>query len=642
MNRLLQSLVLPLLLTGQVLTEEPVYIPDAALKAAVENTLWISDPTPTDMLDLTKLLCLDNGVADLTGLEYAVNLQELWLRSNPLGDIAVIGGLDNLETLHITICGISDISVLSGLSNLQYLDVHGNQISDISPVSALDKLETLIFHRNQVSDISAVSGLSNLRHLDAQRNQVSDVSPVSGLTTLDTLLLEYNQVSDISALSGMTSLQHLDLRNNPLNDEAYDVYIPLITANNLDIRFKYDSRFLGRIVISSGIGGRVTDPGEGEFIHGNLESVFVTAEADPGFVFAGWSGTYSTPKNPACIRMDQDHRIQANFLSTLDVLHVDDDAAGDSSPGDPARSDPRENGTPEHPLDSIRKAIEVAAEGATIIVHSGIYREDIDLLGKDIHLMAMDPNDPTSAPYPVIEGTGAGPVVRFNSGEGLACTLTGFVITAGKGQPAGAILCDGASPTLTHCLIVGNRSTDPAGAVIYCVDSQAVLANCTIADNYAGTLGATLTLLDSNVTVLDSILWNAGLYEVLAAGTSKPDIRYCGVRGWWADWGNIHKDPLFARPGIWVNPEDPSQPLGPEDPQTILIPGDYHLKSQAGRWDPETQSWVEDEATSPCIDAGLRTSPVGHEPAPNGDRINMGAYSGTTQASMSHLPVVSQ
>jgi hypothetical protein len=63
--------------------------------------------------------------------------------------------------------------------------------------------------------------------------------------------------------------------------------------------------------------------------------------------------------------------------------------------------------------------------------------------------------------------------------------------------------------------------------------------------------------------------------------------------------------------------------------------GDYHLKSLAGRWDPVSESWMIDEATSPCIDAGDPKSPVLFEPFPNGGIINMGAYGGTSVASKS-------
>jgi hypothetical protein len=77
--------------------------------------------------------------------------------------------------------------------------------------------------------------------------------------------------------------------------------------------------------------------------------------------------------------------------------------------------------------------------------------------------------------------------------------------------------------------------------------------------------------------------------------------------------GNIEDDPLFA------------------DPQN----GDYRLRSNRGRYWPEYDVWVLDELTSPCIDGGdPKTGPL-DEPAPNGGRINMGAYGGTAQASLS-------
>jgi len=58
------------------------------------------------------------------------------------------------------------------------------------------------------------------------------------------------------------------------------------------------------------------------------------------------------------------------------------------------------------------------------------------------------------------------------------------------------------------------------------------------------------------------------------------------------------------------------------------------LKSQAGRWNPNSESWVKDVLTSPCIDAGNPGYGLGSEPSdPNNLRINMGAYGGTVEAS---------
>jgi len=68
------------MLCACVWSEEPVYFPDATLKAAVEDALWTSDPTPSDMLELTSLE-YDSGwagaprITSLTGLEYATNLR---------------------------------------------------------------------------------------------------------------------------------------------------------------------------------------------------------------------------------------------------------------------------------------------------------------------------------------------------------------------------------------------------------------------------------------------------------------------------------------------------------------------------------------------------------------------------------------
>lgn len=73
--------------------------------------------------------------------------------------------------------------------------------------------------------------------------------------------------------------------------------------------------------------------------------------------------------------------------------------------------------------------------------------------------------------------------------------------------------------------------------------------------------------------------------------------------------GNITLDPLFA---------DETN-------------GDYHLKSKEGRWNGTT--WVADTFTSPSINAGNPDDEYSEEPSPNGDRINMGAYGNTSEAS---------
>lgn len=67
--------------------------------------------------------------------------------------------------------------------------------------------------------------------------------------------------------------------------------------------------------------------------------------------------------------------------------------------------------------------------------------------------------------------------------------------------------------------------------------------------------------------------------------------------------------------------------------------GDYHLRSERGRYWPEHGVWVLDDVTSPCVDAGDPSMGPVNERMPNGGRINMGAYGGTPYASMSEWPI---
>ncbi len=61
--------------------------------------------------------------------------------------------------------------------------------------------------------------------------------------------------------------------------------------------------------------------------------------------------------------------------------------------------------------------------------------------------------------------------------------------------------------------------------------------------------------------------------------------------------------------------------------------GDFHLQSRGGYWN--RTNWAVSPQTSWAIDAGPGTEAVTNESAPNGGRINLGAYGGTAQASRS-------
>ncbi len=280
----------------------------------------------------------------------------------------------------------------------------------------------------------------------------------------------------------------------------------------------------------------------------------------------------------------------------------------------------------------IRHAIEDARNGHEIVVSPGVYQENINFKGKNLTLRSTDPNDMAVVSETVI--TADGDVVTFYNGEDANCVLTGFTITGGKR----GIYCSGASATITNCIVMGNVNTD-IGAGMYLNDSSSpTLVNCTFSDNSSSMMGGGIQNVDSSPIFINCtftgnstayfgggiycaggspvltncILWGDTPEEISIFGGT-PVITYSNIQGGLTGEGNIDADPLFAD----------------------AANGDCHLKSQAGRWDPTSQSWVIDEVTSPCIDAGDPSTPIGLEPLPNGGIINMGAYGGTVEASKS-------
>ena len=246
---------------------------------------------------------------------------------------------------------------------------------------------------------------------------------------------------------------------------------------------------------------------------------------------------------------------------------------------------------------------------------------------------------------------------------------------------AGVFLSCGSATTrakIDHCIISGNKAADryygggiqlmgagftresaENGSITNCVvagNSEGIavqggswrITNCTIAANtYAG-----IEYDASNNSLLaNTILWNNGVQlSILTSIIGGPSSAYvivshsnidgglAGVEiaplGCTLDWkdSNTCVDPCFAGRGHWDPNGTPDN--GDDD---FWVDGDYHLKSQASRWDPASQSWVKDDVTSPCIDAGDPNSLIGFEPFPNGGRINMGAYGGTAEASKSYF-----
>jgi hypothetical protein len=177
-----------------------------------------------------------------------------------------------------------------------------------------------------------------------------------------------------------------------------------------------------------------------------------------------------------------------------------------------------------------------------------------------------------SAEEPALLQAPGGFAVTFATGESHDSVLRNFIITNSRM----AVFAAAASPTITNLTVLKNEYG--VGAYGYC---RPDIRNCIFLNNIKGDLFRC-----------------RALYSCLAGGGDT----------------NIDADPLFA------------------DPNDC----DYHLMSRQGRYSPRANTWVVDNLTSPCIDAGDPSFDCSGEPEPNGGRVNIGAFGGTGYASLSN------
>ncbi len=202
---------------------------------------------------------------------------------------------------------------------------------------------------------------------------------------------------------------------------------------------------------------------------------------------------------------DQETALGTDRLNAFDPMYVDDDAVSDPWNFDPEHSDPLENGTTNHPFDSIQKAIDSTntVEGTMIIVRDGIYsgagNYDITPRGKDLTIRSENGRTNTT-----INSLGIGACFKLTDGETTDTLIQGFSLTTtlaccddGDCDQENGIVLVGASPRIVDC-----RIYECELAAVQCLEnSEPIFENCEIEQTQNG-----IRSIDSTVTLLDSVI----------------------------------------------------------------------------------------------------------------------------------------
>ena len=198
-----------------------VHIPDPNLRAAIAEALGKNPNAPITVEEMGRLEgfgAVNRGVQDLTGLQFAINLEWLEVGYNQFSDLSPLAGLTNLRTLSFPRSNVSDLSPLAGLTNLDNLWFNaGAKVSDLSPLAGLINLRIIHAGGHSISDLSPLSGLTKLEHIYLPgTGLISDLTPLAGLTLLKELYLHGGNISDISLLARFTALERLGLADNDI------------------------------------------------------------------------------------------------------------------------------------------------------------------------------------------------------------------------------------------------------------------------------------------------------------------------------------------------------------------------------------------------------------------------------------------
>ena len=218
----------------------PILFPELSLERAVCQTLGVSRDNLSKKLlqdELTSLDARSLEIRDLTGLEFATNLETLVLRDNLIEDLSPISNLAHLRKLDLSgnrIQNLTQLVPLSGskmrkqVGDLQ-LSHQDRKTNRSQKAEIIEEMSTLVerlklgpwalrelnLANNRLLGLSGIEFLTDLTFLNVSKNALIDLEGLNRLKSLTTLYAQQNQLGRIES--------YVDENKNKTYDEGEPV-----------------------------------------------------------------------------------------------------------------------------------------------------------------------------------------------------------------------------------------------------------------------------------------------------------------------------------------------------------------------------------------------------------------------------------
>ncbi len=184
---------------------------------------------------------------------------------------------------------------------------------------------------------------------------------------------------------------------------------------------------------------------------------------------------------------------------------------------------------------TIQDALAAARYDDTILVAPGVYQENVDFLGKFVHLKSREGPEVT-----IIDGNDEGRVITFGRLEGPDSIVEGFTLRNGRAHDGAGVLCSASSPTILRCVIKDNVAENNGGG-IGCEDGASpMIRDCHFTGNQAEEDGGALASAGSTPTIVCSRLSDNRAMVGAAVSSRGSDVKLLGcllVDNWAIKYG---------------------------------------------------------------------------------------------------------